>query len=68
LLNRRGNLPEAEAALREALAISIKSPGNDYANSTNILAELNKVLTAQGKPPKATLGNNAAQAAPADKK
>ena len=49
VLNKRGNLPEAETMLREALAMANKFPGNDYVNPTNVLADLNKVLAAQGK-------------------
>jgi len=48
-LNKCGNLPEAESTLREALAMANKFPGNDDLNPTNILADLAKVLTAEGK-------------------
>jgi serine/threonine protein kinase/tetratricopeptide (TPR) repeat protein len=50
VLNKRGNLPEAESMLRESLAIANKLPNNDYVNQTNVLAALNKVLAAEGKP------------------
>ncbi len=54
LLSSRGSLPEAEATLREALALARKLPVNDYANPTNIIADLNKVLAAEGKPSEAS--------------
>ncbi len=54
LLSSRGSLHEAEATLREALALARKLPVNDYANPTNIIADLNKVLAAEGKPSEAS--------------
>ena len=45
----RGNLPEAEAMLRECLETSRKLPPNDYVELERVYYELVKVLTAQGK-------------------
>jgi serine/threonine protein kinase/Tfp pilus assembly protein PilF len=53
LLDRRGSLPEAEAALRESLTIARVVPKNATVNPTDVLALLNKVLDAEGKPSEA---------------
>ena len=49
LVNKRNNLPEAEAMLRESLAIARKLPVNEYVDTATVLADLAKVLTAEGK-------------------
>ena len=49
LLNKRGNLPEAEAMLRECLEVARKLPPNDYVDLEGVYFELVKLLIAEGK-------------------
>ena len=54
LLNKRGNPDAAEPLLREALELARKLPANHYVTPTNVLADLNLVLAAQGRPAETT--------------
>ena len=49
MLKKRGDLPEAEALLRESLAITRIFPANDDVDIANVLGHLSEVLTNQGK-------------------
>ena len=63
-----GTTTRAVMVAREALVLAIKSPGNDHVNPTNVLEELNKALTAQGKPTEVNKPIDPAPAAPNDNK